>query len=115
MARSGHGIDGKIRRFRLRNIFLGPNGLRAGWRLFIFLAIFLSLGYVVSHSIDPLLQSLHVDMATPLGGLISLGLFVAALLLASFVMARIEGRTLADYGLPLRRAFRCRFWQGAPR
>jgi hypothetical protein len=35
------------------------------------------------------------------------------LLLASWIMARIEHRTLAHYGLPWRQAFRLRFWQGA--
>jgi hypothetical protein len=28
-----------------RSVFLGPNGLRAGWRLLIFFAIFAPLGY----------------------------------------------------------------------
>lgn len=34
-------------------------------------------------------------------------------LLASWIMARIEGRTIGDYGLPARGAFGKRFWQGA--
>jgi membrane protease YdiL (CAAX protease family) len=33
-------------------------------------------------------------------------------LFASWVMGRIEGRTIADYGLPWRRMFRVQFWQG---
>src|ERR1700675_2118371 len=33
-------------------------------------------------------------------------------LLASWIMGRIEGRTIADYGLPWRRMFRVQFWQG---
>ena len=35
------------------------------------------------------------------------------LLLASWILGRIEGRTLADYGLPWRSMFCTRFWQGA--
>jgi membrane protease YdiL (CAAX protease family) len=34
-------------------------------------------------------------------------------LLASWIMGNIEGRTIADYGLPRRRMFRVQFWQGA--
>ena len=33
-------------------------------------------------------------------------------LLASGIMGRIEGRTIADYGLPWRRMFRVQYWQG---
>jgi uncharacterized protein len=110
---SGHRTGSDKRRFHWRSFFLGRNGLRTGWRLFVFLAIFLSLAYIVSRAIDPLLRSLHVDMATPLGITISFGLFVPALLLASLIMAGIEGRTLADYGLPWRQAFGRRFWLGA--
>ena len=34
-------------------------------------------------------------------------------LFASWIMGRIEGRTIADYGLPWRKMFRMQFWQGA--
>jgi uncharacterized protein len=33
-------------------------------------------------------------------------------LLATRIMGRIEGRTIAEYGLPWRRMFRAQFWQG---
>ena len=35
------------------------------------------------------------------------------LLLAAWVMTKIERRTIADFGLPARRAFCSQFWQGA--
>jgi membrane protease YdiL (CAAX protease family) len=34
-------------------------------------------------------------------------------LFASWIMGRIERRTIADYGLPWRKMFRAQFWQGA--
>jgi membrane protease YdiL (CAAX protease family) len=34
-------------------------------------------------------------------------------LLATWIMARIEGRTISDYGLPWRKAFGRQFWQGS--
>jgi membrane protease YdiL (CAAX protease family) len=37
----------------------------------------------------------------------------AVFLLASWIMARIEARTISDYGLPWRKAFGRQFWQGA--
>lgn len=56
----------------------------------------------------------HVDRTafTP-GTLIFIeSLSVASVLLAAFVMALLEGKSFADYGLPLRAAFGKRFWQG---
>ena len=36
----------------------------------------------------------------------------SVILLAAWVMAKIEGRSIADYGLPGRRMLGGRFWQG---
>jgi len=95
------------------NIFVGPNGLRAGWRLLIFLALLLPLGYGAISIADLLLNRLHADFYTALGSLIGMGCPAAALFLISWIMAKIEGRSLAAYGLPWRRAFCRQYWQGA--
>ena len=95
------------------NIFLGPNGPRAGWRLLIFLAILLPVGYGTFRLIDAALNLLHLDNASPLSGVISTGTTAFALLLVSWIMTRIEGRTIGAYGVPWRRAFCRQFWQGA--
>ena len=92
---------------------MGPNGLRAGWRLLIFFAILVPLGIGAGRIIDLLLSKLQADMYTPLGGLAVMGTLVIALLLASNIMARIERRRISDFGLPWRRAFCRQFWQGA--
>jgi membrane protease YdiL (CAAX protease family) len=97
----------------MRRIFWGPNGLRAGWRLLIFLAILLPTGYVAGALIDSAMLRLHVDFASPLGGTFTMAIYAAALFLVTSVMGRIEGRSFADYGLPWRRAFCRQFWQGA--
>jgi membrane protease YdiL (CAAX protease family) len=97
-----------------RSVFMGPNELRAGWRLLIFFALFAPLGYGAGKIVDVAMQKLHTQpMGTPLGGTVMMGTFLAALLLTSAIMARIERRSLADYGLPWRRAFRSQFWLGA--
>jgi membrane protease YdiL (CAAX protease family) len=96
--------------FPLRNLFLGRNGLRAGWRLLMFLVLF---GICAA-----ILERLALLVAGPAGftlasmSLMELGLFGAALI-ASGIMGRVERRTFADYGLPLRGAFGPRFWEGS--
>ncbi len=94
-------------------ILKGPNGIRAGWRLLIFVAILVPLFFGVSRSVDALIRRMHVDSSTPLGTVLTLDLLVLPLLIATWIMGRIERRTFADYGLPWRRAFGRRFWQGA--
>jgi uncharacterized protein len=90
-------------------IWKGPNGLRAGWRLLIFVAVLVPLGY----GVDALMRLMHGDFSTPFGEVLSIDLLILPLLIATWIMGRIEGRTLADYGLPWRRAFGRQFWQGA--
>jgi uncharacterized protein len=95
------------------NILKGPNGLRAGWRLLIFYAIFAPLFYGADRSADSLTQKLHAAEGTPLALTMVLGVSFAAVLFASGIMAKIERRSTADYGLPWRRAFCGQFWLGA--
>jgi membrane protease YdiL (CAAX protease family) len=94
-------------------VFAGPNGIRAGWRLLIFAAIFFVIAYSANWSINGVMHRLMADEGTPLGSIVVMGGFAIAVLLASWLMAKIEGRSLADYGLPGQRAFCGQFWQGA--
>jgi len=96
-------------------VFLGPNGLRAGWRLLIFSAI---LGALVSGGMalsrlfhHRLSRSAGPDFAPKAVLLGEMTSFTLVLLSAS-VMARFERRTIADYGLPRQRVFCREFWQG---
>jgi membrane protease YdiL (CAAX protease family) len=93
----------------LRKYFYGPQGLRSGWRLLFFFAILAVLYRVDSQLIRPLTRGLD-EVIDYLAGCISNFL---VFLLASWIMAKIEKRTIADYGLPRRRMFRGQFWQGA--
>jgi membrane protease YdiL (CAAX protease family) len=93
------------------NVFLNKTGLRAGWRLLIYLALFLILMVVANHLLRLLLH------LTP--GLASLGFqflgelagFLAAFL-AAWIMSRLEQRPIGVYGLPARSAFGKEFWFG---
>jgi uncharacterized protein len=95
------------------NLWKGPNGLRAGWRLLIFIGILAPLVYGTSRCVDALTGRIHADLSTPIANVILLDLLLIPLMIATWIMGRIGRRTFADYGLPWRRAFGRRFWQGA--
>jgi membrane protease YdiL (CAAX protease family) len=103
----------RLKRF-VRKCYVGPSGIRAGWRLSIYLLIVIALftGLILlaraSHRTRPNSSSLE-----PRSLLSDELVSFAVVLFASWVMSRIEHRRIADYGLPLRRAFRGQFWQGA--
>ncbi len=91
--------------------FVGPNGIRAGWRLLLFILIAGTLGYTL-FSLTRLL-GIHLRSGLNPGAVfVGEGLAFLALLLSAVVMGRIEGRSLADYGLPGRGAFGAEFWRG---
>ena len=87
----------------LRFVFYNDRGLRAGWRLAIFLLIFACLTAAF------LLASRLISGNRPLGvssltaGLVILndGPTFLLLLFASWIMSRIERRPLGAYGLPV--------------
>ena len=92
-----------------RRVFYGPWELRAGWRLLFFLAIVvasINAGHVVIR------RQLHGADDTTLF-LVREVMDFLIFLFASWIMGRIERRTIADYGLPWRKMFRVQFWQGA--
>lgn len=93
---------------------MGPNGIRAGWRLLIFLAIVVGLilgvavlSLAVSHGKAP------QQAITPETALFGEGIFFVFVVFATLVMAKMEHRKFGDYGLPFHNVFRGRFWQGA--
>jgi membrane protease YdiL (CAAX protease family) len=101
-------------------VFYGPNGLRAGWRLAIFVILFILFGRVLNfvlHKIPSIAawhKAVGENAMTPGLLLFDEGLAVALVLLIVFIMSLIEKRTFADYYLPPNQAFGQRFWQGVP-
>jgi membrane protease YdiL (CAAX protease family) len=89
--------------------FYGSLGLRAGWRLLIFFAIITALFKGENWMIRRYLHGLD-DVANFL--VFELTSFLT-FLSVSWGMGRIEGRKLADFGLPGRKLFRGQFWVGA--
>ncbi|HTS10244.1 MAG TPA: type II CAAX endopeptidase family protein [Candidatus Eisenbacteria bacterium] len=91
-----------------RTLFVGPDGLRAGWGFAFYVVMFFAL------------QRIAVELAWArdfgFSGLWSwlleeFGNFLAAVI-PSVVLCRIERRRWRAYGLPARDAFGTRFWQG---
>ena len=95
----------------MEKVFLGPNGIRAGWRLLIYLVIAIVAGLVLA-LIARALGFRPAGGISPSMAILGEGLPFFALLVAAAVMARIERRSFSDYALPLRGAFGARFWQG---
>jgi uncharacterized protein len=98
---------------RIQWPFWGPDGLRAFWRVLIFVAIVMGLRTGVTR----VLHLLHVHLGgaqtfTARSVLLRDGLAFLVVLAASAVMGAFEKRSLADYGLPLRGAFGSRFFEG---
>jgi membrane protease YdiL (CAAX protease family) len=104
----------------LRKIFFGPNGIRAGWRLLLFLLFMAAFQYLVLQRGLRLIPGFaEIVKATQAGGpattsfaLIFESANILTVFLAAGIMSRIEKRPLGDYGVPLQSAFGKLFWQG---
>lgn len=105
--------------FGLKQIFAGPNGLRAGWRVLMFIALFAVLlgGFALIRAGGPQAfkdnyrNQSHITI-TPLlmGG--SEAITLLFLCIAALAMGKLEHRKFGEYGLPLRLALRKDFWLG---
>jgi uncharacterized protein len=98
----------------LAYIFIGPEGLRAGWRFLVYIAGFVGMMYLASHAIRPLLPRRHS------GQLPALWVFAVqecellfAVYVPALLMSRLERRPVGAYGLPVKSAFGRSFWVGA--
>lgn len=99
---------------RWNPIFLGDNGLRAGWRLLIFFLL-LSIpaaALFIASRLNPGPSPSQITI-TPLLLSVNDAVLLVILAGATLVMSKIEHRRFAEYGLPFVRAFRKDFWIGA--
>ena len=81
----------------LRQIFVGSAGLRAGWSVLSFIAL-LALFGCAAVWVSPDLKNTP-GIVSPAFALVRESVLLAVILLATAVMARIEGRGLWSYGL----------------
>ena len=87
----------------LRKIFIGKDGLRAGWSMLIFMALFAGLMYcanLIGHKYrPPAPKSALPDSEISLRrGLISEAIPFLVVLLVTWIMAKIERRPVSVYG-----------------
>ena len=102
------------RRSLLYRTFVGPRGVRAGWKVLLFFLIFAALGVCLR----PLVRMEgKLDPKAPIpAGIAFLNEFLgmAAVLIATAIMARwIDRKPWGYFGIPLRNALRSSFWIGA--
>jgi uncharacterized protein len=103
-----------------QNFFMGPNGIRAGWRLLIFLLLMFAClsaeGFTLKHipGVDAWFKAQDRNVFTPANAIFSEGILLFGLVVVTAVMTLIEKRTYADYYLPLSQFLGKRFWQGVP-
>jgi membrane protease YdiL (CAAX protease family) len=93
------------------NLFLNETGLRAGWRLLIYAAIFLALMTVSIFLLGLLLHPARGVLSPRFQFFGELASFLSAFL-AAWIMSQVEKRPVGEYGLPARGAFRKQFWLG---
>jgi uncharacterized protein len=104
----------------IENIFMGPQGIRAGWRLLLFIFLMFACvraeQFTLKHvpGVDTWFKAQDPNVMTPPAAIFAEGILLFALLVATAVMAVIEKRTYADYYLPLNQFLGKRFWQGVP-
>ena len=96
-----------------KRIFIGPNGLRAGWRLLIFMAIMMAMSAVARTIIKRFFPAaLDPTQLTPMRIIVPDLLVCFILAVAAGIMSKIEGRRLGQYGLPKSEALGKKFWVG---
>jgi membrane protease YdiL (CAAX protease family) len=86
----------------VRRLFVGPGGIRAGWRLAMFVAIVVLIRWVVRLVAG---EPFRIATLEPRIVLVSRTISFAIFAAAAGIMAKIEKQPFGGYGLPPRRAF----------
>jgi uncharacterized protein len=94
---------------RMHRWIIGPDGLRAGWRLLLYVAmwrgLYLLLGVVTHYAIQFGVHGLWIELFAQAG-------LVPVAMAPAFVLSTLEERPFDRYGLPGRGVFGKLFWTG---
>jgi CAAX protease family protein len=96
----------------MKTIFVGPNGIRAGWRFGIFVFLLFGFSKLFFWTLATVLHYQEPEGWFAKNFAIEGSLSFGAALLAARIMSKIERRPFREYGLALRGAFGRHFWQG---
>jgi membrane protease YdiL (CAAX protease family) len=99
-----------------KKIFIGPEGLRYGWRFLLFLAAIILIVQFCERPLDVFVATLfHVDLnafSAP-AIIVEDGIDFGLIVIVTAIFAWCEGRRVDSYGLPVEQALRGYFWNGA--
>jgi hypothetical protein len=93
------------------NLFWNETGLRAGWRLLIYVFLFVAFMIVSTFLLSTLMHPARGVLSSRFQFFGELARFLSAFF-AAWVMSRIERRQIGEYGLPLGTVFGKQFWLG---
>jgi membrane protease YdiL (CAAX protease family) len=93
------------------NLFWNETGLRAGWRVLIYAALFFAFMIVSTFLLSTLMHPARGVLSSRFQFFGELASFLSAFF-AAWIMSRIERRQMGVYGLPLTDAFGKEFWLG---
>ena len=105
-------IPSQVPRTPFNTVFFSDQGLRAGWRIVVYIVLTFLFGTCINIALG---RALHLPKtATPAAWQIFLqeSVSFAIVFLPACLMAWFEHRPVGDYGLPLHGFFGKRFWQG---
>src|SRR5579862_8484449 len=94
-----------------RSAWVGPHGLRAGWRFLIYAVPLVGLGFGLNRTVHAILAGRPAG-GNPWMAILIESLTVLWFLLAAFPMSRLEHRSFAVYGLGCRNEGFRRFAEG---
>jgi|SRR5579872_342067 len=87
----------------LRFIFFNEREVRPGWRLLIFLALFVGLSFTLAALLRPLAGRLPQGLAAS-ALILNEAMGFLSIVFVSWIMSRIERRNMGEYGLPLQQS-----------
>jgi uncharacterized protein len=98
----------------LRNIFIGPRGLRAGWKILLFILFSVIVGVMTIPFARMIPKSGVKGMMLPTSSLYGEFLGMLTVLIPTGILAKlIDHKPWGYFGMPLNKAFRSNFWVGS--
>jgi hypothetical protein len=105
-------FPGQVPRSPVSTIFHNDRGLRAGWRIVMYIMMVLIFSAAMNLVLDKVFHLPKTSAPAPWQFSIQEFLLLVLVFLPACFMARLEHRSVGDYGLPFHSLFGARFWQG---